>query len=313
MNYHQQATNTILMVRPADFTFNAETAADNEFQQQLPGTDVKSEALREFDAAVALLRKEGVNVLVLEKDSRLSEMPDAVFPNNWFASDEEGCLHIFPMKALNRRAETEQLPGVLRLLEEAGFSGRSIVDWRKKLGQEMALEGTGSLILDRANKRFFASLSERTGKEACLGFAEETGFTPILFHTCSSAGFAYYHTNVVMSIGPELVIACLECIPDEEERSRVKTEILRHHHLIEISISQLEKGFCGNLLQVLNDKGELLTILSSTAFHAFSEVQRKEMEKYGRLIPVPIPVIEQVGGGSIRCMMAEIFSPRKTG
>lgn len=313
MRESKQATNAILMVRPEDFAFNAETAADNEFQIQLNGTDVRSEALGEFEAALNLLRKHGVNVLVLEKDLRLGTMPDAVFPNNWFATDAEGDVHVFPMKTPNRRAETEQLPAVLRLLEDAGFSCRNLVDWRKKLKPGMVLEGTGSLIFDRVHRRFFASVSERTMEDACRQFAADTGYEAILFHTQSSAGFAYYHTNVVMSIGPALVVACLECIPDDMERKMVKKEILRHHALLEISIDQLEKGFCGNLLQVSNAQGELLIILSKTAFDAFNDVQKKELEKAGKLLPVPIPVIEQVGGGSIRCMMAEIFSPRKAG
>lgn len=308
-----QSASALIMVRPVDFEFNTETAADNEFQNQITGSDVLTEALKEFDAAVEILRAAGIQVMVLEKDSRLPKMPDAVFPNNWFASDSEGNLHIFPMKAENRRAETAQLHGVLHLLETCGFSCRSIIDWRQRMGENRVLEGTGSLIIDRPRKRFFASLSERTQEEACRQFAEEAGYEAILFHTRSSGGSPYYHTNVVMSIGPELVVACLECIPEVEERQRVKEEILRFHRLVEISINQLEKGFCGNLLQVQNRQGELLTVLSQTAFDALSEIQKNEIGRSGKLLPIPIPVVEKVGGGSIRCMMAEIFCPRKAG
>jgi hypothetical protein len=217
------------------------------------------------------------------------------------------------MKTPNRQAETEQLPAVLHLLGNADFYCQDIKNWRKELGAGMVLEGTGSIIFDRPHKRFFASVSERTMEDACRQFAAKAGYEAILFHTKSSAGFAYYHTNVVMSIGPELVVACLECIPDAAERRMVKEEILRYHKLIEISISQLEKGFCGNLLQVVGTNNKLLTVLSQTAFDAFSPIQKQELEKFGKLVPIPIPVIEQVGGGSIRCMMAEIFSPRKNG
>lgn len=313
MNSEQQATNTILMIRPADFEFNAETAADNEFQNRPEGISVRETAQEEFRKAVELLRNEGVEVLVLEKESSLPTMPDAVFPNNWFATDSDGSVHLFPMKTPNRQAEVLQKDAVLGLLEGAGFRCGAKKDWRRILGDGAVLEGTGSLILDRANRRFFAAISERTQEAACQKYAEETGFTPVLFHTRSIGGWAYYHTNVVMSIGPEVIVACLECIPDSSEREKVKSEILRYHRLLEISTEQLEKGFCGNLLQVLNRQGEILTVLSKTAFDALDEEQRKILSGFGKLIPIPIPVIEQVGGGSIRCMMAEIFCPREQG
>ena len=309
----QQASNTILMVRPFDFEFNAETAADNEFQNRPEGLNAREAALAEFDQAVSLLKEEGIEVLVLEKDPSLPPMPDAVFPNNWFGTDSNGNIHIFPMKTANRQAETSQLDGVLSLLKNAGFAPSAILDWRTKLGEGKVLEGTGSLILDRCNHRFFAAISERTQEDACRQFAEQSGLSPVLFHTRSIGGFAYYHTNVVMSIGPDLVVACLECIPDAEEREMVKREILKHHQLLEISIEQLEKGFCGNLLQVLNQNGEVRTILSQTAFQALDEIQKAALSASGKLIPVPVPVIEAVGGGSIRCMMAEIFCPRNKG
>jgi len=308
-----QSTRTILMVRPADFEFNAQTAADNEFQNMLPGRNVRQEAMNEFENAVSLLRAEGVQVLVLEKDSSLPEMPDAVFPNNWFGTDDNGAIHIFPMKTPNRQRETEQITGVLSLLENEGFSYSEILDWRQLLGENQVLEGTGSLILDRVHKRMFAAISDRTQEDACRKFAAETGHQPVLFHTMSSRGFAYYHTNVVMSIGTNVVVACLDCIPDSQEREMVRNEIIKHHSLVEISIQQLEEGFCGNLLQVLGNKGEAITVLSSTAFNSLSSEQKNTLSKHGKLIPIPIPVIEAVGGGSIRCMMAEIFCPRKTG
>ena len=308
-----QSTKTILMVRPTDFEFNAQTAADNEFQNMLPGRNVRQEALNEFENAVSLLRAEGVQVLILEKDPSLPEMPDAIFPNNWFGMDENGAIHIFPMKTPNRQQEAEQITGVLKLLENEGFSFTEILDWRKLLGENQVLEGTGSLILDRVHKRMFAAISDRTQEDACRKFAAETDYLPVLFHTMSSRGFAYYHTNVVMSIGANIVVACLECIPDSVEREMVRNEIIKHHSLVEISIQQLEEGFCGNLLQVLGNNGETITVLSSTAFNSLSSEQKETLSKHGKLIPIPIPVIEAVGGGSIRCMMAEIFCPRKTG
>jgi hypothetical protein len=310
MKTELQASQSILMVHPADFEFNTETAADNEFQHNPQGISVREKALEEFSNAVEILRSEGVEVLVLEKDNQLPPMPDAVFPNNWFATDSDGKIHLFPMKTPNRQAEVRQVDGAIRLLENAGYRQNGITDWRNVLGEGAVLEGTGSLILDRANRRFFAAISERTQEAACRKFAEKSGMMPVLFHTRSSAGFAYYHTNVVMSIGPGIIVACLDCIQDDSEKATVRAEILRYHKLLEISISQLEKGFCGNLLQVLNRQGEVLTVLSKTAFDSLDEEQRKILSGFGKLIPISIPVIEQVGGGSIRCMMAEIFCPR---
>ena len=307
---HQQTTDTILMVRPEDFAFNEQTAADNEFQHSLPGQDVRNLALAEFQGAVEILRSEGVQVLVVEKQTDSPSMPDAVFPNNWLGTDQEGTVHVFPMKTPNRQAETGQLPQVLSLLAGAGFSTPILRDWRLELGPDAVLEGTGSLILDRAHKVVYAALSERTQKEATLQFAARLGFVPVLFHTQSSKGFAYYHTNVVLSIGEAMALVCLECVPDPAEREALKTALQKHHEVVEISRQQLEEGFCGNLLQVRNATGQVLTVLSQTAFNALNEAQKSQMSAFGKLVPIPIPTIETVGGGSIRCMMAEIFCPR---
>ena len=304
-----QLTNTIMMVRPVDFVFNEQTAQDNEFQNNLTDQPATALALAEFEAAVKALQDHGVEVLVVEKDSSLPAMPDAVFPNNWFGTDGNGTVHIFPMKTENRRAETSQLAQALGLLKQAGFKVTSKVDWTEKLHGKI-LEGTGSLILDRVNKVVYAALSERTQPDAAQAFAHELGYELVLFHTQSSKGFPYYHTNVVMSIGEKLAVVCLECIPDAAERTLVKTKLARHHSLMEISIEQLEKGFCGNLLQVQDGAGHALTVLSSTAWQHLSEAQKAMLKTFGPVAPIAIPTIEYVGGGSIRCMMAEIFCPR---
>ncbi|HOY96838.1 MAG TPA: arginine deiminase-related protein [Catalimonadaceae bacterium] len=307
----RQISNIILMVRPVDFAFNEQTAADNEFQNVLTDRNVGAEALAEFDGAVALLRAEGVQVLIVEKDPASSSMPDAVFPNNWFGTDELGNVHVFPMKTENRRAETSQLTQALSLLKNQGLEVSQIQDWTKNLGDGAVMEGTGSLILDRVNKIVYAALSERTQKEPTLQFARETGYDAVLFHTQSSKGAPYYHTNVVMSIGEKMALVCLDCIPDPMEREWVRTSLDETHHVLAISREQLEKGFCGNLLQVQDGNGNPVTVLSSTAYSMLTESQKKELETFGKLLPVPIPTIEAVGGGSIRCMMAEIFCPAK--
>jgi len=298
------------MVRPVDFSFNEETAKDNEFQHNPLEDNANQKANEEFENAVKLLTKEGVNVLVVEKEPEYAPMPDAVFPNNWFATDEEGNVHIFPMKTENRRAEIKQLKQAVSLLQNAGFKVNEEIIWKDSLDQNAVLEGTGSLILDRVNKVVYAAISERTQKKAVERFAERLGYEPILFQTRSSKGFPYYHTNVVMSIGEKMAVVCLDCIPNNIEKTMVQFSLERTHEVITISKEQLETGFCGNLLQVKDKNGKPLTVLSQTAFENLSDAQKERMKSYGKLMPIDIPTIEFVGGGSIRCMMAEIFLPQ---
>jgi len=215
------------------------------------------------------------------------------------------------MKTENRRAETSQLNQALSLLENHGLKVSHIQDWTQKLSEGAVMEGTGSLILDRVNKIVYAALSERTQKEPTLQFARETGYDAVLFHTESSKGAPYYHTNVVMSIGEKMALVCLDCIPDPIEREWVRSSLDETHHVLAISREQLEKGFCGNLLQVQDGNGDPVTVLSSTAYAMLTESQKTELKMFGKLLAIPIPTIEAVGGGSIRCMMAEIFCPSK--
>ena len=305
-----QISNTILMVRPVDFSFNEETAKDNEFQHNPLEDNANQKANEEFENAVKLLSKEGVNVLVVEKEPEYAPMPDAIFPNNWFATDEEGNVHIFPMKTENRRAEIKQLKQAVSLLQNAGFKVNEEIIWKDALDQNAILEGTGSLILDRVNKVVYAAVSERTHKKGVEKFAERLGYEPILFQTRSSKGFPYYHTNVVMSIGEKMAVVCLDCIPNNIEKTMVQFSLERTHEVITISKEQLEEGFCGNLLQVKDKNGKPITVLSQTAFKSLTDAQKERMKSYGKLMPIDIPTIEFVGGGSIRCMMAEIFLPQ---
>jgi hypothetical protein len=305
-----QISNTILMVRPVDFSFNEETAKDNEFQHNPAEGNVNQKANEEFEKAIKLLTKEGVNVLVIEKEPEYPAMPDAVFPNNWFATDENGNIHIFPMKTENRRAETKQLKQAVSLVQTAGFQVTDEIIWEEEFDQGAILEGTGSLIIDRINKVVFAAISERTQKRPVEIFAEKLGYEPILFQTRSSKGFPYYHTNVVMSIGEKMAVVCLDCIPNNIEKTMVQFSLERTHTVVTISKEQLEAGFCGNLLQVKDKKGKPVTVLSQTAFNSLTEAQKEKMKPFGKLLPIDIPTIEFVGGGSIRCMMAEIFLPK---
>jgi len=306
---NQQISNTILMVRPVDFSYNEETAKDNEFQHNPADELVNQKANEEFENAVTLLRNEGVQVLVLEKEPDYAPMPDAVFPNNWFATDADGNVHIFPMKTENRRAETKQLNQAITLVQDAGFQVNEKIFWEEEFGQGSVLEGTGSLILDRVNKVLFAAISERTQKKPVEKFAEVIGYESILFQTRSSKGFPYYHTNVVVSIGEKMAVVCLDCIPNNIEKTMAQFSLARTHTLITISKEQLENGFCGNLLQVKDKEGKPITVLSQTAFNNLTDQQIEKMQEFGKFLPIDIPTIELVGGGSIRCMMAEIFLP----
>lgn len=305
-----QTTSTLLMVRPTDFAFNEQTAKDNEFQQKTTGGDIRSQVLAEFEQAVSTLRSHGIEVLVVEKESGYPEMPDAVFPNNWFGTDEEGNLHVFPMKTPNRKAETSQFAQVCTLLNASKYSIKKEFIWENILGDGAVLEGTGSLIFDKENKVVYAAISERTQKNAAQHFAEKMGYEPILFQTLSSKGFPYYHTNVVMSIGEKMAVVCLECIPSLVERETVRHKLSQTHQLITISKEQLEQNYCGNILQVKNASGQVFTVMSQLAFDGFSEKQKEQLSAFGTLLPIAIPTIEKIGGGSIRCMMAEIFNPK---
>lgn len=299
------------MVRPTDFAFNEETAKDNEFQQKNTGGNIRSQVLEEFEQAVSTLKANGIEVLVVEKESGYPEMPDAVFPNNWFGTDEEGNLHVFPMKTPNRKAETSQFAQVCTLLSAHKFLIQKEFIWENILGEGAVLEGTGSLIFDKTNQAVYAAISERTQKSAAEQFAQKMDYEPVLFQTRSSKGFPYYHTNVVMSIGEKMAVVCLECIPSLVERETVRFKLSQTHHLITISKEQLEKNYCGNILQVKNKEGQVFTVMSQLAYEGFTPEQKERMKAFGTLLPIPIPTIEKVGGGSIRCMMAEIFNPKK--
>jgi hypothetical protein len=302
-----QITHTLVMVAPTDFAFNEETAANNEFQNR---PDAPLDALRitvraEFDEAVRRLRAVGVQVLVLEKPDGLPTMPDAVFPNNWFATEPDGTAYIFKMASQNRQAETRQWPALHALLSANGHAPTALV--RLDDAAAPVLEGTGSLILDRVEKIAYASLSERTTEEALAAWAAQAGYREVVaFNTRSSTGLPIYHTNVMMSICQGFAVVCLDCIPDAAERERVLTKLAARHEVIELTLEQTETAFCANILQVQGTDGPV-TVMSQSAFEGFSPAQRARIEAYGLMLPVPIPTIERVGGGSARCMMAEVF------
>lgn len=309
---NQRLADTILMVEPHDFDYNPETGKDNEFQNEPAPqiSDINAKAMAEFKFMVEHLREQGVKVLVLGKsDQSWIKTPDAVFPNNWFSTERDGNVVLYPMLAENRRAE-KRIRAVELLLAENGFYIRNIINIGKLSESELILEGTGSMIIDHANRVVYAAKSKRCHPIQFSNFLDLRSYRKgVMFDTQSSGGFPIYHTNVMMSIGEQFAVICSECIPDEKERKEVVNTLENSHHVIHISLEQMEKHFCGNILQLRTQSREPIVVMSRNAFEGFTEEQRKDLERFGRLVPIPLDTIERVGGGSARCMIAEVFLP----
>ena len=297
-----QSTDTVLMIRPASFKYNDETAQSNAFQKAPSIENPNDLALQEFDAMVAILRAEGVNVWV-EEDSVFPEKPDAIFPNNWLGIHPGKQIVLYPMAAENRRLERD--PQLINRIKSK-LSGYSITDFSESELDGEFLEGTGSLIFDHLQRRVFASRSNRTDEKLVLELAEMLNFDPIIFDAIDEQKNAYYHTNVVLCIGTYFAIVCSESIP-ENDRNRV-IELLSENgrSLLHITREQVS-AFAGNLLELRNSSDETLIVLSSSAMNALDPSELAFLQQFGLLLPIDIPFIEQTGGGSVRCMMAEVF------
>ena len=301
-----QSTNHLLMVRPAAFQYNAQTAETNDYQQKPSAkkAEVLKKAQKEFDAMVELLRSHEISVHVIE-DSKKPEKPDAIFPNNWFTTHSNGKVFLFPMKNENRRVERR--PEIIDYLRD-NFEVKVVLDWSFYEDDDRALEGTGSMIFDHQRKLIYACLSPRTDEYLLNKFAKAIRYQPVLFHSYKRNGAEQYHTNVVMCIGTAFVMICLDSIPDETERKLIKGKIAASgKELIEISQEQLEEHFAGNMLEVQNDQGAIFIMMSSNAFNSLTQEQKEQLGKHGQLIHTDLSTIETIGGGSARCMMAEIF------
>lgn len=294
------------MVRPVNFGFNAQTAESNAFQKNGEQAEVQQKALQEFDAFVEILRQNGIEVTVMEDTPEL-HTPDSIFPNNWVSFQEDGTVFLYPMQAENRRLERK----VFRSIKEA-FEVKHIFDLSYFEQQNQFLEGTGSMVLDRENKWAYACLSPRTNAEVLAEFCRLSSYKAVTFHAADQAGKAIYHTNVLMAIGDRFAVICLDSIPDEAEKVSVKEALqLAGKETVAISLEQMN-AFAGNMLQLKNQSGESLLVLSETAFLSLNEAQIKTLEKYGKLVYNSLNTIETNGGGSARCMMAEVFLPVKT-
>jgi hypothetical protein len=300
-----QVAEKILMVRPAAFGFNTETAANNFFQNKtdLTQEQLQQKAVQEFDVMVKGLRNEGIEVLVVE-DTATPQKPDAIFPNNWFNTTGEGVLNIFPMFAQNRRGEKRD--DILQQLAN-NFIIDQVYDWTEYEAEAKYLEGTGSVIIDHRNKFVYACISPRTHPAVIEKFAAANRYKAITFTAVDNEGREIYHTNVMMCIGEGFALFCPKAISDDTERIAV-AQLLETtgHENIFITQDQM-KSFAGNVLHLKNKKGELFIAMSETAFNALTQEQIEKLQQYGKLLPFNVSTIERVNGGSVRCMMAEIF------
>lgn len=303
--------STILMVRPAAFGFNTETAKNNFFQSNPSGQSkesIQQNALKEFDAMVAVLQKNGIEVIVIQ-DSNEPMKPDAIFPNNWVCSLESGKLCVFPMYAKNRREEKRD--DIINLLTEK-YTFIDFQDWSEFEAEGRFLEGTGSMMIDQENNIIYACLSERTDASLLEKFANRNGFNAFTFTATDNEGRKIYHTNVMMCLAGQFCILCSESIEDEMERAALK-QLLHSTGKKIISIDRVQmNAFAGNMLELKNINGESLLVMSKTAFDSLNTEQLLEIEKFAKPLPIPVPTIEQVEGGSVRCMIAEIFLEKKT-
>jgi hypothetical protein len=303
----KQATNNILMVRPATFAFNTETAGSNAFQSEMSGNAaaIKQQVLEEFDAFVKTLQSGGVTVFVFD-DTEHPEKPDAVFPNNWVTFHPDGTVILYPMFAPNRRLERRQ--DIIDALAKQ-FTVSNILDLSGYENANRFLEGTGSIVFDHKHKTAYACLSPRTDKALFLQVCEYLQYQPVYFYAHDKNGKEIYHTNVMMCIGENFAVICLDTITNPQERVMVAASLTNAgHQVIDITFEQMN-AFAGNMLMVQSSSGKAILALSQSSYNSLASNQKEAIEKYCTLLPLAINTIETIGGGSARCMMAEIFLP----
>jgi len=309
----QQTTNTILMIRPANFRMNEQTAVNNYYQQELSGmlpASIHVKAQKEFDDFVKRLQKNGVEVVVLS-DTDTPSTPDSIFPNNWISFHENGDVGLYPMFAKNRRLERRE--DVLDVLEEKGFNIENIVDYTEAEEEAVFLEGTGSMVLDRQNRKAYCALSPRADEELFIEFCEDFEYTPVVFtanQTVNNQRESIYHTNVMMCVASQFAIICLAAIDDKKERKNVLKHLKETgKEVIDITEQQVQ-AFAGNMLEVKGKNMQQYLVMSTSAYTCLRKEQLQKIEKYTAIIHSSIETIETCGGGSARCMMAEVFLPK---
>nr|WP_321461386.1 arginine deiminase-related protein [uncultured Vibrio sp.] len=296
----RHTANCVVMVPPKEFRFNEETARDNEFQNQvsLSQKDVSQKTMAEFAAMVATLRQEGVQVV--EFDYPLSDVatPDAVFPNNWFSTTCDGTLYTFPMACENRQKEVRP-DALVAALAQAGREVHQQASLTEYVHDEAYLESTGVMIFDHFNKTVYAALSQRCDRLVLEDYA-----SPRL-----PSGLPIYHTNVMMAVGEQFCVICDEVIPEFERRFVLKS-LAKDKQVLSISVEQMNQ-FCGNILQLETVNGDKVIAMSQSAYHAFSPAQINQLATHGKLLPFDVSTIESIGGGSVRCMLGEVFLPNR--
>lgn len=300
----QQSAKEVLMVRPIQFEFNQQTAESNAFQNAAHGiSDVSKKAQEEFDAFVALLESKGVAVKVFQ-DTMEPATPDSIFPNNWISYDQQHRVCIYPMAAPNRRAEKRE--DIIAYVQQRNADSATI-DLSGKEKDNVFLEGTGSMVIDYVNKIAYACLSPRTDKSLFIDYCKKMKYTPCYFTSVDNKGKEIYHTNVMMCIGTGYVVICLETITNSDEKADVIANFnTTEHEIINISFEQMNR-FAGNMLEVQNNEGEKFLVMSTNAFDCLTENQKQNLEQYATILAPHIPTIETIGGGGVRCMMAEVF------
>jgi hypothetical protein len=304
-----QLPSAVVMVRPAAFGFNPETAATNAFQKrndELSQREIRIRARREFDIMAGRLREAGVDVVVVE-DSEEPITPDAVFPNNWISFHDDGTVVLYPMQSHSRRLERRT--DIIDQLRDAGYRVTRVLDLSHHEREGKFLEGTGSIVFDHVERIAYANISPRTNAEVLAELCTALGYSRITFHAVDAKGQDIYHTNVMMSVGDGFAIVCAQSIPDAIERRLVLESLAAsRREIIEIDFTQLEH-FAGNVLHVRARGGSVIA-MSTAACLAFTPAQRNVIEKYAKIVESPIPLIEGIEGGSARCMLAGIHLTR---
>lgn len=309
----KQVTNSVLMIRPVAFRMNEQTTANNYFQKELSGmlpAAINAKAQQEFDALVSQLQGVGVDVIVVD-DTPETDTPDSIFPNNWISFHDNGDVVLYPMFAENRR--TERREDILDILEEKSFVIENVVDFTSAEEEEIFLEGTGSVVLDRVNSIAYCALSPRANEELFIEFCEDFDYAPVLFeafHTVDGKQQLVYHTNVMMSVGEHFAVICADMIDDKKERKMVLDNLRASGKEIVLISEQQVEQFAGNVLELSGTNDKRYVVMSTTALESLNAAQKNQLGKYGSILSADLQTIETCGGGSARCMLAEIFLPK---
>ena len=309
----KQTTNSILMIRPVSFRMNEQTTVNNYYQKVLDGllpATVNAKAQQEFDAFVEKLRAVGVDVTVVE-DTLSPDTPDSIFPNNWISFHENGDVALYPMFAENRRQERRE--EILDVLEDKGFVIENIVDYTSAEADGFFLEGTGSILLDRENGKAYCALSPRADEELFIEFCEDFEFTPVIFEayqTVNGERKLIYHTNVMMCLGKTYAVLCAEAIDDKKERKMVLDSLHGDEKEVVLITQEQVNNFAGNMLEVIGTDDRRYLVMSTSAYKSLTKKQIAQLEEHVTILSSNLDTIEACGGGSARCMMAEIFLPR---